>query len=148
MQLWPGKPYPLGATWNGLGVNFALYSEHAEAVELVLFERAEQADPDLAVQLPERTGPIWHGFAPGLRPGQLYGYRVHGPYAPSEGHRFNPHKVLLDPYAKAIGRSLAWDDSLFGFEVGHPQADLVRSDSDSAAHAPLGLDPGGRLRLG
>ncbi len=133
-----GKPYPLGATWDGLGVNFALYSEHAEEVELLLFDQAGDAEATVTVALPERTGPIWHGYLFNLRPGQLYGYRVHGPHAPEQGHRFNPNKVLLDPYAKAIGRPLTWDDSLFGYEIGSKKKDLSLSEADSAAFAPLG----------
>ncbi|PSQ93113.1 MAG: glycogen debranching enzyme GlgX, partial [Bacteroidetes bacterium QH_2_63_10] len=110
LQIRPGKPYPRGATWDGIGVNFALHSEHADKVELVLFEDAQDSEPAVTIELPERTGPMWHGYVVNLRPGQLYGYRVHGPYDPANGHRFNPNKVLLDPYAKAIGRPLRWDD--------------------------------------
>ena len=132
----PGRPYPLGATWDGTGVNFALYSAHAEAVELVLFEAADDPAPAASLALRERTGPVWHGFVPGLRPGQLYGYRVHGPYDPERGHRFNPNKVLLDPYARAIGRPLRWDDALFGYQIGG--GDLSFSHADSAPFAPLG----------
>src|SRR5690606_25684184 len=110
-QMRPGKPFPLGAIWDGLGVNFALYSEHAEKVELVLFDSPDDPAPALTLELPESTGPVRHGYIPNIRPGQLYGYRVHGPYDPQNGHRFNPNKVLLDPYAKAIGRQLKWHDS-------------------------------------
>jgi glycogen operon protein len=138
MPMWPGGPYPLGATWDGLGVNFALYSEHAERVELVLFDRAEDAAPSAQIALPERTGPVWHGYAPGVQPGQLYGYRVWGPYRPEAGHRFNPAKVLLDPYARAVGRPLRWHDSLFGYTIGDPQGDLSFDSRDSAPYAPLG----------
>ncbi len=138
MTTWRGKPYPLGATWDGLGTNFALYSEHAERVDLVLFDRSEDASPSRVLTLPERTGPVWHGYLPKLRPGQLYGYRVQGPYHPQAGHRFNPHKVLLDPYAKAIGRPLRWHDSLFGYRIGDPAEDLSLSQEDSAPHALLG----------
>ncbi|QXD17244.1 glycogen debranching protein GlgX [Rhodocaloribacter litoris] len=134
----PGRPFPLGATFDGLGVNFALYSVHAERVELVLFDHPDDATPAYTCALPERTGPIWHGYVPGLRPGQLYGYRVYGPYRPEEGHRFNPNKVLLDPYARAIGRPLRWHDSLFGFKPGDPQQDLSFNPQDSAPYAPLG----------
>ncbi len=134
----PGKPFPLGASWDGLGVNFALYSAHATRVELVLFHTADDQEPSRTLPLPERTGPIWHGYIPSLRPGQLYGYRVHGPYRPDQGHRFNPNKILLDPYAKAIGRPLKWDDRLFGYKVGHPDEDLSMDARDSAAVAPLG----------
>ncbi|MDR7554301.1 MAG: glycogen debranching protein GlgX [Armatimonadota bacterium] len=137
MKVWRGAPTPLGATWDGLGVNFAVYSERAEAVTLVLFEGPD--DPaGREVPLSERTGPIWHGYVPGLGPGQLYGYRVHGPYRPHEGLRFNARKVLLDPYARAVGRPLRWHDSLYGYVVGHPDADLSLNDADSAPYAPLG----------
>nr|WP_304188695.1 glycogen debranching protein GlgX [Rhodothermus marinus]MBO2491617.1 glycogen debranching enzyme GlgX [Rhodothermus marinus] len=136
--VWPGRPYPLGATWDGLGVNFALYSQHAEAVELVLFDHPDDPAPSRTIEVTERTGPIWHVYLPGLRPGQLYGYRVYGPYRPEEGHRFNPNKVLLDPYAKAIGRPLRWHDSLFGYKIGDPAGDLSFSEEDSAPYAPLG----------
>jgi glycogen operon protein len=135
----PGKPYPRGATWDGIGVNFALHSAHAEKVELLLFDDADDAEPALTFALPERTGPIWHGYVVNLRPGQLYGYRVYGPYDPANGHRFNPNKVLLDPYAKAIGRPLRWDDSLFGYDVDDEEKkDLSFSTTDSAPYAPLG----------
>jgi isoamylase len=136
----PGLPYPLGATWDGSGVNFAVFSEHAEAVELLLFREPTDRRPTRSVRLQERTGPVWHTYLNGIRPGQLYAYRVHGPYAPSDGHRFNPRCVLLDPYAKAIGRELRWDDSLFGYKIGGgPDADLIPSRKDGAACAPLGM---------
>ncbi len=138
VRLYAGNPYPLGATWDGLGVNFALYSQHAEAVDLLLFDAPEHTRAAHTIRLAERTGPIWHGYVPDVRPGQLYAYRVHGPYAPERGHRFNPNKVLLDPYAKAIGRTLRWDDSLFGYETGHKLADLSFDERDSAPFAPLG----------
>ena len=137
MKIWPGKPFPLGASWDGLGVNFAIYSEHADAIELLLFDNAEATEANHQAFLPELTGPIWHGYIPQLRPGQLYGYRVHGPHAPHEGHRFNSNKVLLDPYAKAIGRPLRWDSSLFGYHLGDDATDLSRNDDDSIAYAPL-----------
>lgn len=138
MTLLPGTPYPLGATWDGLGVNFAVYSEHAERIELVLFAHADDAAPSYVCELTERTGPLHHGYLRGVRPGQLYGFRAYGPYAPERGHRFNHHKVLLDPYAKAIGRPLRWHDALFGYQVGHPDEDLSFSTEDSAPYAPLG----------
>lgn len=138
LNVLPGKPSPMGAVWDGLGVNFALYSAHASAVELVLYDRAEDASPSHTLSITERTGPIWHGYVPNLRPGQLYGFRVHGPYEPHRGHRFNPHKVLLDPYAKAIGRPLKWHDALFGYEIGHPDEDLSFNEVDSAPYAPIG----------
>jgi glycogen operon protein len=135
---WRGKPFPLGASWDGLGVNFSLYSQHAEKIELLLFDDPDDATPSQVHELTEWTGPIWHIYLPDVRPGQLYGYRVYGPYEPDSGHRFNPNKVLLDPYAKAIGRELQWDDSLFGYDVDDPDEDLSYSESDSAAYAPLG----------
>lgn len=139
LHIRPGKPYPRGAKWDGIGVNFALHSAHAETVELLLFDDAEDAEPAVTFELPERTGPIWHGYVVNLRPGQLYGYRVYGPYDPEKGHRFNPNKVLLDPYAKAIGRPLRWDDSLFGYDVeDEEEKDLSFDTTDSAPYAPLG----------
>ena len=105
MRVWPGQPYPLGATWTGLGVNFAIYSAHATRVELCLFDSPDAAAPSTCVPLPEHTDMVWHGYFPDVRPGQLYGYRVHGPYDPAAGHRFNPHKIVIDPYAKAVGRA-------------------------------------------
>ena len=143
MRAWPGRPHPLGATWDGLGVNFALFSEHAKAVELCLFDSAADVRESVRLRLPERTDHVWHGYLPDVRPGQLYGYRVHGPYAPQDGHRFNPAKLVLDPYAKAIGRCLEWGDAIFGYTVGHPQQDLAQDDRDNAAIAPLSavIDP-------
>jgi isoamylase len=135
----PGKPYPLGATVSGDGVNFALFSEHADRVELCLFDSPEDRHERKRIRLPECTHKIWHGFVSGTRPGQLYGYRVHGPYDPNAGHRFNPQKVLLDPYAKAIGRSLRWGDELFGYKVGAKEEDLRLDKRDSAGLAPLGV---------
>ena len=138
LHIRPGKPYPRGATWDGIGVNFALHSAHAEKVELLLFDDADDTEPAVTFELPERTGPMWHGYVVNLRPGQLYGYRVYGPYDPANGHRFNPNKVLLDPYAKAIGRPLRWDDSLFGYDVDAERRDLSFDETDSAPYAPLG----------
>jgi len=139
MRIWPGRPYPLGATWDGSGVNFALFSEHATKVELCLFDSASSAGESHRIVMPERTHMVWHASLPDVRPGQLYGYRVHGPYDPKEGHRFNPHKVLLDPYTKRIGRMVRWDDTLFGYQIGHPDRDLSFDDRDNAASAPLGI---------
>ncbi len=133
--LWPGRPYPLGATWDGAGVNFALFSEDATAVELCLFSDVN-AGTETRIQMPEHTDNVWHCYLPEARPGQLYGYRVHGPYAPTEGLRFNPHKLLLDPYTKAISGDLQWDDSLFGYTIGHEEADLSFDERDSAAFMP------------
>jgi glycogen operon protein len=135
----PGRPYPLGATWDGRGVNFAIYSENAARIELCLFDSAGAGREAVCLPLPEVTDRIWHVYLPGLAPSQLYGYRVHGPYDPARGHRFNPQKLLLDPYAKAIARRVRWDDALFGYHVGDPLADLSFDGRDSAAFAPLGM---------
>jgi len=137
VKVWPGRPYPFGATWDGAGVNFALFSHHATRVELCLFSGKESKTPERTIALPERTDMIWHAYLPDVRPGQLYGYRVHGLYEPAHGHRFNPHKVLLDPYAKAIGRPLEWSDNLFGYTIGNARGDLSFDDRDSAPFAPL-----------
>jgi len=115
----------LGAHWDGEGTNFALSSEHATAVELCLFEGPDDTRESLRVPIRERTGVVWHAYLPDVQPGQLYGYRVHGPWAPQAGHRFNPAKLLLDPYARAIAGSIRWSDSLSGHVVGHPEQDLV-----------------------
>ena len=141
MRVWPGSPYPLGATWDGVGVNFALFSEHATRVELCLFDSAEAEVESLTIPLPEQTDMVWHGYLPDIHPGQLYGYRVHGPYEPHRGHRFNPHKIVMDPYARVVGRTVRWDESLFGFRSG--EADDSFDVRDSAAHAPLAavVDP-------
>ncbi len=143
MRVWPGRPYPLGATWDGAGVNFALFSEHATKVELCLFDDPEAKKESHRIPLPEQTDQVWHGYLPDVLPDQLYGFRVHGPYEPAKGHRFNPNKVLLDPYTKAIGRDLVWADELFGYKIGDPQADLSFDERDNAAWAPLGtvIDP-------
>ena len=135
MRVWPGSPHPLGATWDGVGVNFALFSEHATRVELCLFDSPEAESESLTIPLTEQTDMVWHGYLPDVRPGQLYGYRVHGPYDPERGHRFNPNKVVMDPYARGIGRPLRWDTSLFGFETGRD--DTTFDARDSGAHAPL-----------
>jgi len=143
MRIWPGRSYPLGAMWDGAGVNFAVFSEHATRVELCLFDSREGQAETHRIVLPEQTDIVWHGYLPDVQPGQLYGYRVYGPYNPHEGHRFNPNKVLLDPYAKAIGRNLRWSDTMFGYRIGDPAADLSFDDRDNADFAPLGvvIDP-------
>lgn len=133
--VWPGRPYPLGSTWDGEGVNFALYSEHAEKVELCLFDITGKREI-LRVPLPEQTDMVWHGYLPEVRPGQLYGYRVFGPYAPQQGHRFNHHKLLLDPYGKQIQGAIRWSDSQFGYRVGHKQEDLSFDRRDDASGMP------------
>jgi glycogen operon protein len=143
MKAWPGQPYPLGAIWDGAGVNFALFSEHASAVELCLFDGPEGNQEVARIPLTEQTDQVWHVYLPEVRPGQRYGYRVHGPYEPAAGHRFNPAKLLLDPYAKAIAGAIRWSDKLFGYEIGHPEADLSRDDRDSAPYLPrcVVIDP-------
>jgi glycogen operon protein len=143
MRLWPGHPYPLGATWDGAGVNFAVFSEHANRVELCLFDSVDAKKETECIRLREQTDQVWHAYLPEVLPGQLYGYRVHGPYEPKAGHRFNPAKVVLDPYARSIGRDLRWADELFGYKLGDKEADLSRDERDSAPFAPLAvvIDP-------
>ncbi|HEY7313607.1 MAG TPA: glycogen debranching protein GlgX [Gemmataceae bacterium] len=138
MRIWPGGSYPLGATWDGHGVNFALFVEHPGVkVELCLFDPDDPSKETGRYVLKEHTDQVWHGFFPDVQPGQLYGYRVHGPYEPAKGLRFNGHKLLLDPYAKAIGRNLTWNDALFGYKVGDAEADLSFDERDSGPYAPL-----------
>ncbi|MBM7808541.1 glycogen operon protein [Geodermatophilus bullaregiensis] len=128
-QVWPGTAYPLGATFDGTGTNFAIFSEVAEKVELCLFD---DAGTETRIRLPEMDGYVWHAFLPGIQPGQRYGYRVHGPYDPSQGLRCNPNKLLLDPYAKAIDGQIEWDPSVFGYDFTSGE----RNDEDSAEHMP------------
>ena len=131
-RVWPGRPYPLGATWDGEGVNFALFSEHAEGVELCLYD-PDAHQPEARVQMREKTHQVWHCYLPEARPGLRYGYRVHGPYAPEQGHRFNPNKLLLDPYAKSIRGELKWSNQHFGYRIGSPRADLSIDRRNNAA---------------
>ena len=133
MRVWPGDPHPLGATWDGEGVNFALFSHDAEAVELCLFD---DAGAERRVLLPERENRVWHAYLPDVRPGQLYGYRVHGPYEPDRGLCFNPHKLLVDPYAKALAGKLEWHRSIFGYDAAAGFDDGSFSREDSARHVP------------
>lgn len=134
-QLERGSPYPLGATWDGLGTNFAVFSAHAERIELCLFDPTGRRE--LArIDLPECTDEIWHGYLPDARTGLIYGYRAHGPYRPQDGHRFNPHKLLLDPYARRLSGTLRWSDALFGYRVNSPRADLSFDRRDSAPSLP------------
>ncbi|HEU5041173.1 MAG TPA: glycogen debranching protein GlgX [Gemmatimonadales bacterium] len=137
-RVWPGSPAPLGATWDGEGTNFALFSEHATAVDLCLFAGPEDTAETARIRLPERTDQIWHAYLPDVRPGQLYGYRVHGPYDPDHGHRFNPAKLLLDPYAKAVSGTIRWSDALSGYAMDRPEEerDLYPDGADSAAGMP------------
>jgi glycogen operon protein len=139
MRIWPGSPYPLGATWDGEGVNFSLFSQHATKVELCLFHGLDDPAESERIPLAERTDKVWHCYLPDLRPGQLYGFRVHGPYEPERGHRFNPNKLLIDPYAKAIAGGVVWSDALFGYRVGDPREDLSFDERDSATGVPKGV---------
>jgi isoamylase len=139
MRVWPGNSYPLGATWDGKGVNFALFSEHATGVELCLFDTVDADKETHRIPLTEHTDQVWHAYLPEVLPGQLYGYRVHGPYTPEQGHRFNPNKIVLDPYARSIGRDVHWADELFGYRIGDPEADLSCDERDSTAYAPLAV---------
>jgi isoamylase len=136
MRVWPGSHYPLGATWDGEGVNFAIFSQHATAVRLLLFDDANSGTPSTVVSLNEATDQVWHAYLPDVRPGALYGYKIDGPYEPSNGHRFNPHKLLIDPYAKAVSGLVHWNDDLFGYTVGHEDADLSFDVRDSSAAMP------------
>ncbi len=136
MKIWPGNSYPLGATWDGAGVNFALFSENATRVELCLFDSADAAQESARITLPEHTDQVWHAYLPEARPGQLYAYRVDGPFEPRMGHRFNPNKLLLDPYAKAVTGQIDWDDSVFAYTIGHADGDLSFDERDSAARMP------------
>ena len=122
MRIWPGRPYPLGATYDGSGTNFALFSGVAERVELCLFD---DAGNETRVDLPEVDAFVWHGYVPALQPGQRYGFRVHGPHDPAQGHRCNPNKLLLDPYAKAIDGQVDWDESVFGYHFANGEKNDV-----------------------
>src|SRR5215470_15493669 len=136
MRIWPGTPYPLGATWDGWGTNFTLFSEVAERVELCLFDEADDDSGTLnetRVELTEVDGFVWHGYQPGIVPGQRYGYRVHGPYDPPRGLRCDGSKLLLDPYGKAVEGDVQWDESLFDYQFGNPKR---RNTTDSAPHMP------------
>jgi len=132
MAVWPGQPYPLGATWDGEGVNFALFSEHAEKVELCIFDGKGRRVIE-TIDVRWQTDQIWHCYLPEARPGTLYGYRVYGPYDPARGHRFNPKKLLIDPYAKHLVGPMRWSDALFGYRIDHPDKDLMADRRDSAA---------------
>ncbi|MEL7941620.1 MULTISPECIES: glycogen debranching protein GlgX [Pseudomonas] len=130
-----GRPFPLGATWDGLGVNFALFSAHATRVELCLFDASGKRELE-RIELPEYSDEIWHGYLPDAHPGQIYGYRVHGPFEPDAGHRFNPNKLLIDPYARQLVGQLRWSEALFGYTIGSPDADLSFDTRDSAPFVP------------
>ncbi|MBF8774164.1 glycogen debranching protein GlgX [Pseudomonas fulva] len=130
-----GLPYPLGATWDGLGVNFAIFSANATKVELCVFDATGEKELE-RIELPEYTDEIYHGYLPDAHPGLIYGYRVHGPYEPENGHRFNPNKLLIDPYAKQLVGELKWSEALFGYTIGHPDGDLSFDERDSAPFVP------------
>jgi isoamylase len=134
VTIWPGDPFPLGATWDGRGTNFSLFSEHADGVELCLFDNE---GGERRIRMQEHTALTWHVYLPGVGPGQRYGYRVHGPYEPSAGQRFNPNKLLIDPYAKAIEGDVSWADSVFGYPLG--EEDTVLDERDSAPHIPKSI---------
>ncbi|WP_030906732.1 glycogen debranching protein GlgX [Streptosporangium amethystogenes] len=133
IEIWPGDPYPLGATYDGAGTNFALFTEAAERVELCLFDEENQ---ETRVTFTECEGFVWHGYLPGVGPGQRYGYRVHGPYDPRRGQRCNPAKLLLDPYAKAVEGDVNWDEAVYDYRFGDPE---TRNDADSAAFVPRSI---------
>jgi len=137
-----GRPFPLGATWDGLGVNFALFSAYATKVELCLFDAQGLREIE-RIELPEYTNEIWHGYLPDAHPGLIYGYRVYGPYEPEAGHRFNPNKLLIDPYAKQLVGELRWSPALFGYTIDHADGDLSFDERDSAAFVPKSqvIDP-------
>jgi isoamylase len=142
-HIWPGKPYPLGATWDGEGVNFAIFSANATRVEICLFDHLDDPRETRRLALPERTENIWHGYVPEIGPGQLYGYRVYGPYNPAQGHRFNPHNLLIDPYARALSGPIEWDNAMYGYRVGSPYRDLTIGKRDNAPYIPRSvvIDP-------
>ena len=134
-RLLDGSPYPLGATHDGKGVNFALFSANAEKVELCLFDDTGNREVE-RIALPEYTDEVWHGYLPDARPGQLYGYRVHGPYDPLSGHRFNANKLLVDPYARELSGSFKWSDLNCGYIVGDARGDLSFDTRDNAHCMP------------
>ena len=136
MRIWPGTAGPLGAIWDGEGVNFAIFSQGARSVELCLYDKLEPTKETHRIPVAQRTHGIWHCYSPDIRPGQLYAYRLDGPYAPNQGMRFNRHKVVLDPYAYAIAGGIEWHDNVFGYQIGHPDEDLSFSTADSAPYVP------------
>ena len=136
LKVWLGEPYPLGATWRGNGVNFALYSENATGVDLCLFDNADDPHEQVRIRMTEQTDQVWHVFLPEIRPGQLYGYRVYGPYDPAKGARFNSSKLLIDPYAKAIAGQVTWGDEMVGYDAHAPELDLSRDYRDDAWGVP------------
>jgi len=143
MKIMPGRPYPLGATWDGRGTNFALFSENSTSARLCLYDMDNPDREVAALNMPERTDHVWHIYVPDVGPGQPYGYRLHGPYDPDKGHRFNPAKMLLDPYAKAINGTIDWSDAMFAYPLGNTEGDSVIDTSDSAMGMPkaIVIDP-------
>ncbi|HEX8831557.1 MAG TPA: glycogen debranching protein GlgX, partial [Longimicrobium sp.] len=137
IKVLPGRRSPLGATWDGQGVNFAVFSENATAVELCLFDIDDPTVETARVRLRDVTAHVWHGYVPGIKPGQPYGFRVEGPYEPTQGLRFNPHKLLLDPYGRAVAGKVQWSADVFGYPMGGD--DLARDERDSAAAMPRGI---------
>ena len=139
MKVWPGRPFPLGPAWDGEGTNFSIFSENAERVELCLFD---EADAETRIELTNRTAFNWHCYVPGVGPGQRYGYRVNGPYRPQSGQRFNPAKLLIDPYAKSIEGPILWDlgnAHPYPLDPGNKDADVVRDDTDDAPAIPKSI---------
>src|SRR5918998_22283 len=144
-RTYPGQPYPLGATWDGSGVNFALFSENADDVELCLFDRAQGAHEIARIRMRDQTDLVWHVYLPEARPGLFYGYRVYGPWDPRRGHRFNPSKLLIDPYAKAISGAVELTDVMFGYPLnGGDDRDLILDETDSGPDVPKAvvIEPG------
>jgi isoamylase len=137
MKVWPGNSYPLGATWDGAGVNFAIFSEHASAVDLCLFDSSDQEI--IRIPMVDNTDQVFHLYLPDARPGQLYGFRVHGPYDPKNGMRFNSNKLILDPYAKSIAGDVSWNDAVFGYKKNDPSLDLSFDERDSARYVPKSI---------
>ena len=138
-RILPGRPHPLGATWDGHGVNFAVFSENADSVELCFFERTDPKKEIERIRVREQTAHVWHCYIPGVRPGQLYGYRVYGPFKPEQGLRFNPAKLLIDPYAKAVAGQVDWNAPVFSYKMGDPAGDLTRDEQDDAWGKPKGV---------
>ena len=136
IEVKPGSPYPLGATLTEEGVNFAVYSENAEQINLELFKSIYDSEPFEIIELKEKTAHVWHAFVPGLKSGSLYGYKAFGPYAPERGLRFNQNKLLIDPYAKSIGGKINWSDALFGYKIGDELEDLSFSDVSDTGNIP------------
>jgi len=139
MNQYPGSPFPLGPSLNEKGVNFAIFSENATGIDLCLFDHANDEKPSAVIKIMEKTFNVWHVFLPGLKAGQLYGYKVHGAYEPENGHRFNANKLLIDPYAKAFSGTIIWNEALFGYDLNQENKDLILSETDSSAFMPKSI---------